>query len=215
MHDRITVAGLPPSIAQFPVRVRYLGPVPPPADGDCALLPAEAFAAAGVLGEATVTVTGNGEYATPDFAAPPGRGCTTFDVASLAPLWPGGPILSAAPNAADESIEVVSVVLSTTISPVVVEPGGAVDVFGMSRCGGDAAVQTLPELGNHPRPRLRHQRQEQIEQFGRLRCQRGRTAPGATRIDFDRNLVDDETCGAARGPISMTGLQDAGPAPIW
>ena len=90
-----------------------------------------------------------------------------------------------------------------------------VDVMRRTALGGDAAVQTLPELGNHPRPRLRHQRKEEIEQFGRLRGQRGRTAPGATRIDFDRNLVDDETCGAARGPISVTGLQDAGPAPIW
>ena len=90
-----------------------------------------------------------------------------------------------------------------------------VDVVRGTGLGGDAAVQTLPELGNHPRPRLRHQRKEEIEQFGRIRGQRRRTAPGSTRIDFDRNLVDDETCGAARGPISMTRLQDAGPAPIW
>lgn len=126
VHDSVTVAGLPPSIGAFPIRVRYLGPTPPPADGDCASLPAEAFAAAAVVGEATVMVTGNGQYSTPAFTAPKARGCTTFDVASLAPLWPGGPLLSAAPNAAEESIEVVSVVLSTVISPAVVEPGGTV-----------------------------------------------------------------------------------------
>lgn len=126
VHDRLTVFGLPPSIAPFPVLVRYLGPVPPAADGSCALLPTEAFAAAGVLGEATVTVTGNGDFATSGFVAPTQRGCTTFDVASRAPLWLGGPILAAAPNAAGESVEVVSVVISTTISPAVLEPGGSV-----------------------------------------------------------------------------------------
>ncbi|MCW2603789.1 MAG: hypothetical protein JWN61_1924 [Pseudonocardiales bacterium] len=126
VHDRITVAGLPPSIAPFPVLVRYLGPVPPPADGNCARLPAAAFAAAGVIAQATIAVTGNGEYATPAFTAPPERGCTTFDVSSRRPLWPGGPVLSAAPNAVDESVEVVSVQISTTVSPAVVEPGGSV-----------------------------------------------------------------------------------------
>lgn len=126
VHDRITVFGLPPSIAPFPVLVRYLGPVPPPTDGDCAHLSAEAFAAAGVLGEATVTVTGNGDFATTAFTAPSQRGCTTFDVTSRGPLWPGGPTLAAAPNAVGESIEVVSVEIATTISPALVAPGGSV-----------------------------------------------------------------------------------------
>lgn len=140
VRDRIAVSGLPPSLAPFPLRVRYLGPVPPPGDGDCARLPGEAFAAAGVLGEATITVTGNGDFLTPAFTAPDERGCTTFDVASRGPLWADGPVLTAAANAAGESVEVVSVVIATTISPVVVEPGGVVSdrivVTGLPRWSG-------------------------------------------------------------------------------
>jgi len=126
VHDLLTVSGLPPSLAPFPVVVRYLGPVPPPADGDCATLSAAAFDAAPVIGSATVTVRGNGDVPTPTFAGPHQRGCTTFDAVSSAPLWPGGPLLHSPANDADESIEVVSVELSTAISPAVVQPGGAV-----------------------------------------------------------------------------------------
>lgn len=145
VHDLITVAGLPPSLEPFTALVRYLGPVPPAEAGGCQALPAAAFAEAAVIAQAQVTIPGNGDVRTPAFTAPRGRGCTTFDVASMAPLWPDGPILAAPANAAGESVEVVSVALSTSVTAAVVAPGDflrdRITVEGLPRWGGMRALE--------------------------------------------------------------------------
>jgi hypothetical protein len=126
VHDVVTVSGLPPSQPVFDLTLRYLGPVPAGADGDCEALAPAAFASAPVIGRTTLLINGDGSYPTAPFIAPLAAGCTTFEILPTAALWPGGPSLSAAPNGAQESVEVVAASIDTAISSAMLVGGAEV-----------------------------------------------------------------------------------------
>jgi hypothetical protein len=155
VSDAVTVSGLPPHLPAFSLIVDYLGPVSPPTDGRCAALAADAFVNAPVVATTTLQIVTNGTMSTPIFTAPVTPGCTTFRVASTAPLWAGGPTLVSAPNSPNESGEIVHPVLQTQVSATSVVPGATVtdvlDVAGMPAWAGQRTLN-IRLIGPVPAP---------------------------------------------------------------